>query len=172
MISFEARKDSLLEAVAEPGIDKTSKTSNPELEHPSDHKHQGERLPPVEIPLKKEIATPNLNDAHGQPAAGAWDAPMPFEENKDVAKKSRADHGTGTEPPWRRTAMAESCSTHAAKVEGDSGSTNAVKGEPEQAPVTFNPGFPLTRREMREWAQKLGIPRRELERCMGVERSK
>ena len=36
----------------------------------------------------------------------------------------------------------------------------------------FNPGFPLCRREMKKWAESLGISRRSLERTMGVRRSK
>lgn len=36
----------------------------------------------------------------------------------------------------------------------------------------FTPGFPLDRNGMREWAQQLGISRRELERSLGVQRAK
>ena len=55
------------------------------------------------------------------------------------------------------------------KGESGTGATSKSMGAP---PAQFNPGFPLERREMKEWAKRLGIARRDLERCMGVQRAK
>ena len=131
-----------------------------------------ERKPATDDKMDAPATADNMDapataDSMGAPATDdKMDAPATA-DNMDAPATD--DHMGGPATDHKMGAPATDDKTGAPATDDNMGVPAAADN---MSAPPFNPGFPLCRREMKKWAESLGISRRSLERTMGVRRSK